>query len=299
MARAVNLSLACVLAAAIWCGSAAAQVVAPFSFFQSRSAEQMARLQIRITYVGPKTRSFPSLALSLPGDTLDPNLPRYYHRPKFKYPDTSIGLVVCPITTPQLKAALDSVATLPDVVDGDVDSLALFSFAMVDTSGGEPHWFESILDETSGMQLVSRMAEALRDNPRAASAMATIACGLRVQSPDLEGEVTKLLAVTLARITPEGSLRRLTARLRVVNMSRDTIPGPLVVVLETRPAGVRVVDADGYTCRVFYPGCPFVLIRLENPLAPRAVAEREVRFENPRQQNIRIAPRVFMGLADR
>jgi hypothetical protein len=271
----------------------------PYSYFRSLAPAGLARLQVRLTYLGPRIREFPSVAFSLPGDTLDMQLARFYRRTGFDYGAHPRGLITCRITPQELKAAIDSIATLADVTDGDVDSLALFSFALVDTAGGSPRCFEAILNEASGLGLVERMGAALKGNGRAASVLAGIGCGLKLVPSDPPGEVTGLVAAMLGGFTFDATTRRVGCRLRVLNVSGDSIPGPLVVVLKTRPGSVTVLDADGSTCRVYDPGCPYVLLPLERALAPGAAVERLVQFGNPRQVSFEVLRRVFVGVAER
>ena len=207
--------------------------------------------------------------------------------------------VALALSVGELGALIDSVATLPDVTAGDVDSVGCFSFALIDIGVGPVRAFEAILNETSALELVEEIGRALSGSPRVAEMLARIACGLRMTPADPPGEVTQSVSVTLDGFSTDPRTRRMRCMVRVINRGRVPLEAPMILVLEAKPATVRLVGADGHTCHVFGPGCPFVVLPGVDALAPGAAVERALEFDNPRQESFEIARRVFSGRAER
>jgi hypothetical protein len=288
---------AVLLAALVGSAPSLAEPNALYSHFQGMSPAQLAALQVQLTYLGNPRRSFPSVALSVSGNPPDSAL-KIAHRPGFDYGQAS-GLVVCVVSSQELGALIDSVATLPDVTAGDVDSLGQFSFAMVDTADTTAHAFEAIVNETSGLELIDRMRSVLKGNPRAAEILAKIACGLRAVPRDQAGDVSGAVMVTFRGFAHDPRKRQVSCVARVMNRSKEPLPAPLILALDTKPGTVRLVDADGYMCHVFHSGCPYVLLPVEGALAPGVAVERPLIFDNPGQENFEISQRLFSGWAER
>jgi hypothetical protein len=190
---------------------------------------------------------------------------------------------------------VDSLAAEPEVAAGHADSVGALSLALLDTLGGEPHVFEAVLDPASGFRLVNRAFAALRGNAGAAQALALMGCALEPAEEERAWDVSGRALVTISGLSYDASRREVRCRLQVLNQSSAPLPGPLTVVLEPRSHSVRLVDADGYTCNVFSPGAPYVTLPVGAALAPGAVIEHLLRFENPRQESFEIERRVFSG----
>ena len=59
------------------------------------------------------------------------------------------------------------------------------------------------------------------------------------------------------------------------------------------------MEPDGYTCDVFRPGCPYVVLPVDSLLSSGAAVERPLVFDNPRQSSFSLAARLFSGIRQR
>jgi hypothetical protein len=101
--------------------------------------------------------------------------------------------------------------------------------------------------------------------------------------------------VSLPKIQYDPAHREIACTLRILNRSAAPIAPPITVALGTGSAAVRLIEADGYTCAEFDPGAPYVVVAADSALAPGAMVERALRFQNLRQQTMRLVGRVFSG----
>jgi hypothetical protein len=267
--------------------------------FVGLSDTQLASLQVRITYLGAKATPFPSLVLTAAGAPVDTMGFRSFQRAGFAYGKHQSALIHLPVALPELRDLLQSVAALPDVSDGTVDSIGWFSFALLDTADGTRRTFESILNETSALELFDAMRNVFGGNPKARDLWAVMGCGLKILPRAPGGEITRDLMMSLEQLGCDPASDRVSCRARLLNRSHRTLEGPLVMVLNVTPTSVRLLDADGYTCHVFYPGAPYVALPLEKGLAPGEAVERLLTFENPRHVSFAIERRAFVGIEER
>jgi len=270
----------------------------PFSHFEALPATQLGAVQVKLTPLGRRAHPIPSLVLMSPSGVPDLAAFAAGYRPGFVYGPSDSALITCRISVPELRAFLEAAARLPEVIDGDVDSLGVYSFALLDTAGGAPQVLESILDDHGALELLRHSAEALRTNPRAASILASMACGLTVFDGS-EGEITRSAGIGFGGFSYDPATRRTRCRVRVVNSSPRGIRGPLVLVVLADPPSVRLVEPDGYTCDVFRPGCPYVVLPVDSLLSSGAAVERPLVFDNPRQSSFSLAARLFSGIRQR
>jgi len=269
----------------------------PYSYFEGLSAEHLSTLQVFMTPIQDRRLALPSLAMAPRGVEPNPAILGPFQREGLVYAQT--GVTRCSLSPAELTALIDTVATLPEVIDGGEDSVAVYSFALVDTAGGATNGFESTLNRSGALELASAGLRALRGNSKASETFSSIECGLRLGSDDPPGEVTGALGITLLGLRFDPATRRVSGSIRVVNLSRDPIPAPIVIVVATDPPTVTVAGADGNTCRVFYPGCPYLVLPVDPALTPGASLDVPVVFENPRQRSFQISTRAFTGFADR
>lgn len=303
LAPGCRITLAGVVAAALIAvapgAGAHAEDRSPFADFLSLSDQDLAGLQIRITYVGNAPKPLPSLALLCTRTTLDEEGFGVFRRPEFLDANRHTGLFTVPVEVKELRALLDSVAALPLVIDGGVDSLPVFSFALLAGPPGAKKAFESILNGEEAFWAFEQMRAALSANARAAMLVATLACALSARPGEPASEVTRWTAVTMDKVWEDPRTGRTYCWARVHNRSSDTLEAPLVLVLDTIPRVAHLLNEDGYTCRVFSAGAPFVLLPVEGSLAPGASVSRLLEFDNPGHASFQILKRTFIGMADR
>ena len=189
---------------------------------------------------------------------------------------------------------VDSVATIPDVTAGDVDSIAFYSFELVDTTASPIAGFGAIVNENGLRDLIPRLYLALKSNPRASTALARIGCAVGGAMGPSGVDVTSHATLRLGRFSQDPVTRRMTCVARVTNNGPDTLAAPLTLLIEPSPAHVSLLEADGFSCGVLGPGCSFVVLT-EGALPPETTVERRLVFANPRQENVRFAHRVYAG----
>ncbi len=270
----------------------------PYSYFQSLPPESLAHVQLYLTYLGEERRPFPSVAFAV-SSTTDRRLFEAFRRTGFDYGKNELGVFRRTISAPELKAVIESVAVLRDVTDGDVDSIGVFSFALLDTIGGIPHAFEAIVNSEEALPLFTRIGSALRGNLKSAQVMALVACGFKTLPERPPGEVTGSVEVSFEDFSNDVATGTSRSRVRVLNTSHAALPGPLALVVRAKPARVELAEADGFTCLVYYPGCPYVVLPVPRALPPGAQVVRWLTFDNPKQVKLSLAARLFSGSSER
>jgi hypothetical protein len=290
-ASTIALSL---VAALSFAGVAHADSSVPCSYFRSLPDSALRLVQVQIACLDARA---PALCLAIAGTTPDPGLiAAHAHRRPSTFAPTSVA---CTVTFDQIRSLLDSLSAASPSPEVEADSLGTITFVMLDTLGGEPHLFESVLDGRNGLELVDRAFAVLKGNAGAAQVLALIGCSLAGVEREEGEEVTTRALVTISALSFDPSRREVSGTLRVVNHSSAPIPGPLYVVIEPRPHSVRLADADGFCCGVFAPGSSYVALPVEGSLAPGAAVEKRLRLDNPRQESFEIRRRVFSGFVER
>jgi hypothetical protein len=277
---------------------AQATELAPFSYFQALPLEALSQVQLNLTYLGGEQRPFPSVAFAV-SHMPDVRLFVPFRRAGFDYGKNELALFRRTIGAEELKALIDSVAALPHVTDGGVDSIGVFSFALLDTSGGSPRAFEAIVNDEEALELLTRMGSALRNNMKAAQLLALMACGFKTLPERAVGEVTGSVEIGYEDFSHDPATGTSRCRVRAFNISHATLAAPLELVVRPKPMKVQLAEADGFTCLVFYPGCPYVLLPVPNALPPGAQVVRWLRFDNPNQMKFSLSARLFSGAGER
>ncbi len=274
-------------------GSRALAEPVPFEHFRGLEVESLERVQVQLTYLGGAKRRLPSLSFTVGGSIPDTTSMRSARWPRFRYGAHESGLIACRVSMEELRAMIDSVATLPDVTAGDVDSIAVYSFELVDTTASPVAGFGAIVNENSLRELIPRLYLALKDNPRASTALARIGCAVGGAMGPSGDDVTSGTTLRLGLVSHDAATRRMTCVVRITNNGPDTLSAPLALLIEPSPAQVTLLEPDGFTCGVMSPGCPYVLLAGEGALAPGTTLERRLVFANPRQETVRFGHRVY------
>jgi hypothetical protein len=109
-------------------------------------------------------------------------------------------------------------------------------------------------------------------------------------------DVSSRVAVTRSGFTFNRATGTFFQTLTIRNTSSTAITGPISLVLEGLPAGVRLVNASGTTQNVGQPGSPYVdLLGPDGVLAPGATLTVVLEFDNPRKVGITYTTRVLAG----
>lgn len=150
--------LAASLASLTWCPATAQQFV-PYSQFQALTPTQILDLSLKLTYVGSQLAPVQTRMLQARPSGSASQFAAL-RRPALSCGRDTLVVALTYVTTSEFDAVLDSVATLPGVIDGGVDGGGLLSFAPRDTAGGV-RGSESVLDAANARAPFSRMRGAL------------------------------------------------------------------------------------------------------------------------------------------
>ena len=293
LGRLAAACLAFAIAALPWSAPARAQTYTPYSVFQAMTPAQLATLQVKLTWIGPVDAPLATRAGISTTGTVNLGLFTPFQRPGFDYGSDFVDPVSFKATTAQLKAVIDSVATLPGVTDGGVDAAGLLSFALLNTVGGTK-CFESIVDETNGRALFARMRGALAANASAVLALDEMACETGMAPITPAADHTGDVSITMTGVRLDRKTGQFVGRVRVTNSSASLLPAPLSLVANVQ-ANVSLAGGDGRTCRVDPVGRPYVNLAVGAGLAPGAFVEKVLRFNNPDLEKIEVDWRVVAG----
>jgi hypothetical protein len=290
LASSVLLGLGCIV------GQVRAQTFSPYSEFQAMSLADLSTLQVKLTYIGAQSAPSPALIFAASLSIINPSLFTPYRRPpatNYAVDDHSPATITA--STSDLKALIDSVGTLPDVTDGDVDANGDLSFSLLNTAGGTTKAFEAIVDSTNGRALFDKLLVALRNNASAVRGLRTFGCvigSLPVEPPtSVQGQVqVKSSGLRADRQKPT----EYVGKVRVTNTSGSTITAPLFLVVIVH-ADADLYGRDGETCNIAPPGHPFMIVKSSGGLAAGAFIERPLRFTNPSKSKLNVEFKVFAG----
>jgi len=271
-----------------------ADPLSPYSAFSSLSAAQLAGTQVRLTFVGPTSRPFPTLGFTTTGASLDLSVFLPYYRHGFSYDDDAQATTTFSVSNTEMKSLIDSIGTLPAVTDGGVDASEYVSFGLFVNVSGQPQAFESIMDVASSQDLMTKALSALASNQGAITALQSYGCALGIFNAGTATIVDDRVHVTVGGFRRQRGTTTFAGRIRITNTSNQTIPGPLAVALNPSEE-VRVVSPTGFTCAVQPGGTPYIRLPSTAALAPSATTEVVVKVLNPSLTRVRFAHiRVFV-----
>ncbi len=266
-------SLACLAS----CPATAQQFV-PYSQFQALTASQLLDLNLKITYVGSQLAPVQTRMLQARPSGRAAQFAAL-RRPALSYGNDTLAVNISYVTVGEFDALLDSVATLPGVIDGGVDAGGFLSFALRDTAGGT-RGFESVLDAANARAFFARMRGALEANSLARRSLDAMACELDVLSLSAPTNVTASVQVAMSGVHLVRASGRFAGRVRITNTGGVMLAAPLTLAVATVP-NVRLYGEYGRTCRVSPSGASYLVLGVGSGLAPGASIERWLEFENP------------------
>jgi hypothetical protein len=150
-----------------------------------------------------------------------------------------------------LEAMIDSVGTIPEVVDGGVDSAGFISFAMARTAGDTVTVFESILNHRSGALLLAKLLPLFSTNTRATDLLIGPACTYGFLPGERPIDVSSLVAIEVGKFRRDPVAGRHIGIVRITNQGVQAIPGPLTLVMH---APAQVIGSKGVPCGTRYMG---------------------------------------------
>lgn len=293
-ARWITARFACLVAIAVLgCAKSGAQTLSPYSDFQALSQSDLSTLQVKLTcfsnFGGPPVGT---LVFAASGPALNVGVFAPYYRSGYSYSTDSIHPWSAVASITQLRAIIDSVAVLPGVADGGIDSSGYVSFSLAKTAEGTKV-FEAIVNPTNTTALMGQLLKALNGNISASNLVRDFACvtaNMPSATPaDMQSSVT---------IAP-GGLRldrhaadHYVGKVRVVNTSAVPIVAPIYLVA----AGyAELVGAEGSTCNIEPMSKPYVTLVSSGSLAPGASVERTITLISTSGERPAIQYLVFAG----
>ena len=281
--------------AILFASQSRAQPLSPYSEFQGMSLAALGTLQVKLTYVGNQHAGIGTVLFGANGSSLNAGLFIPFRRRERTYSNDDVAQQKFTASVQELKAMIDSVATLPDVTDGDIDPGGTVSFSLLSTAGDTTRVFEAVVNNTTGRGLFGELLAAFKSNASAKAALRSFGCptGMLPASPPVDvGSQVQVKASGLR--ADRASTGQYVGKVRVSNTSKATIAGPLVLVAVIR-ADAQLIGADGVTCNIEPPGHPFVNLLVSGGLAPGANIERTLRFLNPSGTKLNVDFKVFGG----
>lgn len=269
-----------------------AQTFSPYSDFQAMTLQQLATLQVKLTYVGPTSKSLPSIAFTSTTNTLDLSLFVPFRRPAIDYSnDDRIAASTFTASTQELKSVIDNVATLPNVTTGGVATTRLLSFSLVNTQP-TTKGFEAVVNSADAGLLFDQLRLSLANNSGGLKQLAQMACPLNLLGAARPTDVSASAKVSLTGLRLQRTTGRFVGTATVTNNSAGTLAAPVSVVF-VPTANVRLLKDDGTTCGTTPVGAPF--INLPGALGAGQSAQINVEFENPDRLQFTTTTKVLAG----
>jgi hypothetical protein len=296
--RAVTFSIVAVLLTA---GDVRAQSYSPYSDFQNLTAPELASLQVKLTYLGPVDHPMPSLVFTSTSGTINVSDFTPYRRNGFA---SAYGLDNLPpatfkVSPTLLDAMIDSVATLPQITDGGVDSSWYVSFAMVETVSGT-RGFESILDGANSTALVGKILAAFAGQSVPTRVVTEAACPMGIMEDNPPPDVTSSVTIKTTGFRRVRGTDEFVGRVTVKNTSGSTLPAPVTLLPGIVGENVVLMGEQGFTCAIDPGGEAYLNLSVGGGgLAPNASVNVNLRIKNPSLERVEVKPQVFAGAGTR
>lgn len=277
------------------------QTLAPFSDFQALPPAELASLQVKLTYMGPLDFPIPTLAFTSTTGSIDLGAFTPFRRPGFEsdYGLDQMGAITFTVAPALLQAMIDSVATLPGVRDGGVDSTGDVSFAMLKTTGGTKA-FESIVNEANGRAFMTKIQEAFASDANAVRLARECACRMTLFTTNTPEDATARVAVKAGGFRRVRKTTTYVASVRVTNTSVSALAAPVTLLPHLRGTNVRLVGESGFTCAIGPGGEAYLDLPVGGGgLAPGAWVDVVVSVMNPSNARVRFFQKVFAGAGTR
>lgn len=272
---------------------ASGKAFSSYSHFDSLTGAQAGAVRIKLTHVGVHDSGWNTLVLGASSGGIGVQPFAAYYRSQFVYEKDMMRPVEAHVTAAEIEKLIDSVGTLPSIAAGGIDSRAAVSFSLADTLG-VGHGFEAIVSESNGETLVGKVLSALAGNPVAARAVRECACRFAILPGTPPDRVSPSVSVSEFRRVPGTS--DYVAMAKVRNTTGSTLPAPVVLVPGVAGMGVRLRSEDGWTCKVYPLGQPYVMLPVGRAgLANGKTVTIKLTVSNPDHNRLELDPSVFAG----
>jgi len=221
-----------------------------------------------------------------------------FQRPGFSYlsdvKNANQPLRLFNLSSGGISALMDSIATLPEVTDGNIDLDAKLSLSMFRRNdSGATRGFEAMVSLETGTQLLSKMVVAANE-AGATLVIRDLACVLGMTSPLEPNDVTSQVRVRTGPMHLDQVHGRFTTTVQVDNISATSIPGPVSIILNEGPR-VVLQNPSGYTCRLGSPGPTYFDLDIGTALDPGETATLTVTIAENDSPKLQLSPRVVCG----
>jgi hypothetical protein len=279
------LIAACAVAVAIP-HSARAQC-ASYSTFESLTKAQLSTLQVKISNAAPTRGISRSLLFSAIGSVADTAVFSPCELTGILDPAPRVSFV----STAELQAIVNNVATLPAVTGGGKAATPFMEFSLAITQPSQAV-FAAILDYTTTAALFAQLRASLTSQP-ATLALSDVACSFSLFESGRPTDLTLNFTVTLSGVRLKRSSQTYVGNLSITNNSGSTPAAPLSVALAL-PINVEIVNPAGQTCATSPPGLGF--INLTSIPAPGSSVTVPIEFNNPDLETLNIlSDKVYAG----
>lgn len=286
------LAIVGVMLVLFWIQRTQAQMLSPYSDFQGMTLSQLVTLQVKLTYLGPTTEPVSSLAFTSETNTLDLSLFVPFRDPGFSYSnDDLVPALTFSATPDELKAAIDNVGTLPNVIAGGVATNPFLSFALFNSQPIDKG-FEAIVNASDATDLFTQLRLGLANNTEGLRKVSEIACPLDLLEPERPTDVTGDVSVVLRGVRLDRSTGRFVGTAEVTNNSGGILAGPVSLVFLAE-RNIRLANTDGTTCGTSPVGLPF--INLSTSPGSGESTEIKLEFNNPDLEEIKMTIKVLSG----
>jgi hypothetical protein len=269
-----------------------AQTFSPYADFQAMTLQQLATLQVKLTYVGSRREPSSSVAFTSSANKLDLNQFVPFRRPGIDYSNDGLAPVLTfAASTNELQAVIADVGKLPNVTAGAVAANVFLSFALFN-SQPSAKGFEAVLNKADTTALFNQLRLSLANNKDALRILSEMACPLELLEVARPMDVSASVKVSVTGLRLQRTTGRFLGTAKVANNSAGALAAPVSLVF-VPTANVRLVNGDGTTCGTTPIGLPF--INLPGALAAGQSAEINVEFENPDRLQFSATTKVLAG----
>lgn len=219
--------------------------------------------------------------------------------------------IVRPIAATECATLLDALVALPEVADGGLDSNPRMSLSILRADGTPVECFESILDPVNAASALFAMKAAVQTSRSARLELERLGCShgyLSAQVPTLVSTSVLRVEFSGARRAPQLGDNMFRCKVRVRNISNQTIAAPLRLVLSTSAPLATIEPRSGNTCRTYPLGAEYFVLPVGSGLAKNSWVDVDLIIHNPQLDKLDMSyvmpgggeatPRVFQGAGD-
>lgn len=275
--------------------------------------------QVKLTYLGPQTKSIPTIVLTVDGHPVKWEAFAPWHHPehgndeiyqRFKGDQPSLS-----VSVGELRAVIQNLKQVTDEINRTVSDLPIVPWVSCTVTVGTPGQVKGVeftFDHHSAGELFVLMRGSLRADPKDATlmegqsnldAMRTLqgwgcALGLLPQAIPAR-DVSKQVRVTTRGLQLNRKTHRFETTATLTNVSDQEIQGPVAVVI-LPGVNVSLANAHGTTCVTSPSGREFLNVPMPAPLLrPQESLEVTLEFNHEEGTPITFTTKVLAGVGER